>query len=51
MKKIAEQHNKVNNKRIGLLYLLTCALVLFVCGCESLRFAPKRKIPRRSYRR
>jgi len=40
MKKIAEQHNKVNNKRIGLLYLLTCALVLFVCGCESLRFAP-----------
>jgi hypothetical protein len=40
MKKITEQHNKVNNKRIGLLYLLTCALVLFVCGCESLRFAP-----------
>jgi hypothetical protein len=40
MKKIAEQHNKVNNKRIGLLYLLTCALVLFVCGCETLRFAP-----------
>jgi len=48
MKKIAEQYNRINNKRIGLLYpstmlragLCTCFLLLFVCGCESLRFAP-----------
>ncbi len=48
MKKIAEQCNRVNYKRIGLLHpstmlragLCTCALMLLVCGCESLRFAP-----------
>jgi hypothetical protein len=48
MKKIAEQCNRVNYKRSGLLYpstmlragLCSCFLLLFVCGCESLRFAP-----------
>ena len=48
MKKIAEQCNRINYKRIGLLHpstmlragLCTCALMLLVCGCESLRFAP-----------
>ncbi len=40
MRKKTEKFNSVINKRKSLMHLFTFILMLFLCGCETLRFAP-----------
>ncbi len=43
MKNITKLIKNINYNSIKFMHLCTCALVLFVCGCDSLRFAPSEK--------